>query len=136
MRKKTSRKLQRRKASTAAVSQAETILLAKTIRAPLSARGRKRALVAVSLILACAAGGYFAAELVTKPSAPKATVAVIIEGDGVRGPQGMAWIPGGVFLMGSDHKLAQPNERPTHTVRVGGFWMDRTHVTNAQFSEF
>jgi len=38
--------------------------------------------------------------------------------------------------MGSDHKLAQRNERPAHKVRVGGFWMDRTHVTNAQFAAF
>jgi sulfatase modifying factor 1 len=48
----------------------------------------------------------------------------------------MAWIPGGEFLMGSDHKLAQSNERPTHKVRVHGFWMDRTHVTNAQYRAF
>ncbi len=60
----------------------------------------------------------------------------VVIGDGVRGPENMAWIPGGEFLMGSDHELAQPNERPTHKVRVGGFWMDRTHVTNAQFRAF
>ena len=58
------------------------------------------------------------------------------EGDGVRGPAGMVWVPGGEFLMGSDHKLAQKNERPAHKVRVSGFWMDRTHVTNAQFAAF
>ena len=59
----------------------------------------------------------------------------VIEGDGVRGPVAMVWVPG-EFLMGSDHKLAQKNERPAHKVRVSGFWMDRTHVTNAQFAEF
>jgi sulfatase modifying factor 1 len=48
----------------------------------------------------------------------------------------MVWIPGGQFLMGSDHQLSQPNERPAHPVRVSGFWMDRTHVTNAQFDAF
>ena len=48
----------------------------------------------------------------------------------------MVWIPAGEFLMGSDHELARPNERPTHRVRVAGFWMDRTHVTNAEFAEF
>lgn len=48
----------------------------------------------------------------------------------------MMWIPGGEFQMGSDHRLAQPNERPMHRVRVHGFWMDRTHVTNAQFRSF
>ena len=54
----------------------------------------------------------------------------------MRGPDSMVWIPAGEFLMGSDHELARPNERPTHLVRVAGFWMDRTHVTNAQFAEF
>jgi formylglycine-generating enzyme required for sulfatase activity len=58
------------------------------------------------------------------------------EGDGVDGPKGMVWIPGGEFLMGSDHKLAQPNERPAHRVTVEGFWMDRHHVTNAEFRRF
>jgi formylglycine-generating enzyme required for sulfatase activity len=27
----------------------------------------------------------------------------VIAGDGVRGPAGMVWVPGGEFLMGSDH---------------------------------
>jgi formylglycine-generating enzyme required for sulfatase activity len=49
---------------------------------------------------------------------------------------GMMWIPGGEFLMGSDHKLAQDNERPAHRVKVDGFWMDRFHVTNAEFRKF
>src|SRR3546814_265474 len=30
----------------------------------------------------------------------------------------------------------QPNERPTHQVKVHGFWMDVTHVTNDQCAEF
>jgi len=44
------------------------------------------------------------------------------------------WIPGGVFLMGSDGHY--PEESPSHRVRVDGFWMDRTPVTNAQFRAF
>nr|WP_061503881.1 formylglycine-generating enzyme family protein [Ramlibacter tataouinensis] len=68
-------------------------------------------------------------------AAPPARPAVVI-GDGTQGPAGMAWVPGGEFLMGSDHKLAQPNERPAHKVRVQGFWMDTHHVTNAQFRAF
>ena len=35
---------------------------------------------------------------------------------------GMVWIPGGTFLMGSDHHY--PEEAPAHKVTVGGFWMD------------
>jgi sulfatase modifying factor 1 len=60
----------------------------------------------------------------------------VVYGDGAHGPLGMAWIPGGKFLMGSDYKLAQANERPAHDVQVHGFWMDRYHVTNAQFRKF
>lgn len=61
---------------------------------------------------------------------------VIIVGDGIHTPAGMAWIPPGVFLMGSDSKLAQANEKPAHKVKLQGFWMDLTHVTNDQFAEF
>ncbi|CAG2152267.1 formylglycine-generating enzyme family protein [Cupriavidus numazuensis] len=49
-------------------------------------------------------------------------------------PAGMVWIPGGDFRMGSDHHYA--DEGPTHTVRVDGFWMSRTAVTNAEFARF
>ena len=51
------------------------------------------------------------------------------------GPPGMVWIPGGEFTMGSDAESAWPEERPAHRVRVGGFWLDRTEVTNAQFRD-
>lgn len=60
----------------------------------------------------------------------------IVLGDGVDTPAGMAWVPGGTFLMGSDHRLASANERPAHRVKVHGFWIDVTHVTNDQFAEF
>lgn len=46
----------------------------------------------------------------------------------------MVWIPGGVFLMGSDQHY--PEEAPAHRVEVEGFWIDRTPVTNAQFLKF
>jgi sulfatase modifying factor 1 len=52
------------------------------------------------------------------------------------GPPGMVWIPGGEFLMGSTDPLARPDESPVHRVRVDGFWMDATEVTNAQFRAF
>jgi len=60
----------------------------------------------------------------------------IVVGDGVRGPAGMVHIPGGEFLMGSDSKMAQANEKPAHQVRIHGFWMDQRHVTNAEFRKF
>jgi formylglycine-generating enzyme len=60
----------------------------------------------------------------------------VVYGDGTHGPLGMAWVPGGEFLMGSDTRQAQANERPAHKVRIHGFWMDRHHVTNAEFRKF
>lgn len=84
-------------------------------------------------LAAAGAGGW----LILRPRAatrPVGPVAVL--GDGVNGPRGMARVPGGAFLMGSEHRLAQPNERPAHPVRVRGFWMDTAHVTNDQFAEF
>lgn len=51
-------------------------------------------------------------------------------------PEGMAWVPGGVFSMGTEDEDAWPAEKPAHAVRVDGFWMDETEVTNAQFAKF
>ena len=51
-------------------------------------------------------------------------------------PEGMVWIPGGAFWMGSTDPLAQPHEGPVHRVHVDGFWMDQTEVTNKQFRAF
>jgi formylglycine-generating enzyme len=51
-------------------------------------------------------------------------------------PPGMVWIPGGEFTMGTDLDLGWADEKPAHRVRVDGFWMDETDVTNAQFRKF
>lgn len=48
----------------------------------------------------------------------------------------MVWISGGEFQMGGTGPEAQQNELPTRKVRVDGFWMDTTEVTNRQFREF
>jgi formylglycine-generating enzyme len=49
-------------------------------------------------------------------------------------PPGMAMIPGGSFLMGSDHHY--PEEAPAHEVSVEGFWMETHAVTNERFQRF
>jgi formylglycine-generating enzyme required for sulfatase activity len=60
-------------------------------------------------------------------------------------PKGMAWVPGGEFSMGSTQEgagsscempMASNDAGPIHRVRVDGFWMDATAVTNAQFEQF
>jgi formylglycine-generating enzyme len=60
----------------------------------------------------------------------------LVVGDGHNGPAGMVWIPGKDFMMGSDSHYAKNNEKPAHKVRVDGFWIDQTDVTNAQFAKF
>lgn len=51
-------------------------------------------------------------------------------------PPGMVWIPGGEFTMGTGSDLAWPDEKPAHRVRVDGYFMDATEVTNSQFRAF
>jgi len=59
-------------------------------------------------------------------------------------PEGMVWIPGGEFSMGSDAAseslCGMPGTTrdalPVHRVAVESFWMDATEVTNEQFEKF
>ena len=58
-------------------------------------------------------------------------------------PDGMVWVQGGAFFMGSeppatpdDPDRLRPDEFPRHKVELDSFWMDATEVTNAQFAEF
>lgn len=55
---------------------------------------------------------------------------------GSREPEGMVWIPGGEFVMGSGDQSGPANERPAHRVKLDGFWMDEHEVTNAEFRKF
>jgi formylglycine-generating enzyme len=48
--------------------------------------------------------------------------------------ESMVWVPGGTFLMGSEHFY--PEERPVRQVAVDGFWMDDHPVTVAEFRRF
>src|SRR5439155_21373063 len=74
----------------------------------------------------------FAATVANKNSAPR------------KAPEGMVWIPGGEFSMGAvvngegsrEMPMASNDSGPVHRVRVNGFWMDATAVTNEQFEKF
>lgn len=93
-------------------------------------------LVDAVMLAACAAVGWFGTQfLLSAPTGP-----VIVASQTIPGREavhdGMAWVPGGDFLMGSDSQQANANERPAHRVRVRGFWMDVTNVTNDEFAAF
>ncbi len=49
-------------------------------------------------------------------------------------PEGMVYIPGGQFLMGS--ATGNASENPPHQVRVNPFFMDETEVTNIEYLDF
>lgn len=51
-------------------------------------------------------------------------------------PPGFAYIPGGLFTMGSDADYAFPNEAPAHQVTVSPFYLAVHDVTNADFARF
>jgi formylglycine-generating enzyme required for sulfatase activity len=52
-------------------------------------------------------------------------------------PEGMVWIPGGTFTMGTDDTNPRFfDAHPRHEVEIAGFWMDETEVTNEQFAKF
>ena len=48
--------------------------------------------------------------------------------------EGMVWVPGGEFAMGSEDFY--PEERPVRRVAVDGFWIDEHPVTVAEFRRF
>ncbi|MEJ7591106.1 MAG: SUMF1/EgtB/PvdO family nonheme iron enzyme, partial [Planctomycetaceae bacterium] len=58
--------------------------------------------------------------------------------------EGMVWIPGGEFSMGSDAESESlcslpgvtRDAIPIHRVAMDGFWMDATEVTNGQYAQF
>src|SRR5262249_12918365 len=80
------------------------------------------AVAAAALLgLAAFAGAYWATSAGREAAPPEAD------------PEDMVWVPGGEFWMGSKNF---PDTQPVHRVRVDGFWMDRTEVTNAQFAAF
>jgi formylglycine-generating enzyme required for sulfatase activity len=82
-----------------------------------------------AVLAACDAG-------TTPPSSPErpAPPAPLLKEAPGLAPEGMVWIPGGEFEMGSD--AGQRDERPPHRVALDGFWMDRHEVTNRRFARF
>ncbi|MEM8784041.1 MAG: formylglycine-generating enzyme family protein [Planctomycetota bacterium] len=70
------------------------------------------------------------------PAVPRVAAGADVQPADAPSREGMVWVPGGTFTMGGDDGFAQPHERPLHRVRIDGFWIDATEVTNAQFRAF
>lgn len=114
-------------------------------------------------IVLLAAALAFAGLRAGGPTSPRVAAPVVCEGTGQRAaldgvlptvaddapaprpaPPGMVWIPGGEFSMGLSaggpggacSSTAGDDAVPIHRVRVSGFWMDATEVTNAEFERF
>jgi len=51
-------------------------------------------------------------------------------------PEGMVWIPGDVFEMGTRDGGSKQDEFPPHKVELDGFYIDVFEVTNAEFERF
>jgi len=56
----------------------------------------------------------------------------------VETPPGMVWVEAKTFIRGAKDSdaFALPREKPAHQVKVDGFFIDQTEVTNKQFAEF
>ena len=88
------------------------------------ARGRSLLLLSLGFVVSFAASYILICRGVFAP------------GRTVRPTGDMVWIPGGEFTMGTDSAWGRPEEKPAHRVRVDGFFIDRTEVTNSQFEVF
>ena len=54
----------------------------------------------------------------------------------LRPSEGWYWFLPGEFLMGGKSGQADLDEFPRHKVKLTGFYLDETEVTNKQFLEF
>src|SRR4029453_2682022 len=138
-------------------------------RSPVAARKRPRGgfqvgwLLAVGLLVAAASvalilSGFWSLEPAqtrnsseasskSRPSSGPATFTPTVANSATApgpAPQGMVWIPGGEFSMGShaesESLCALPgltgDALPVHRVYIDGFWMDATELTNGDFARF
>ena len=51
-------------------------------------------------------------------------------------PEDMVLIPAGQFIMGTNSKEANTDQKPAHTVYLDAFYIDKHEVTNAQYEKF
>ncbi|MGH9845885.1 MAG: SUMF1/EgtB/PvdO family nonheme iron enzyme [Blastocatellia bacterium] len=91
------------------------------------ARIRSIALAAVALVLLAAAVIYFSMK-------DERTAQTVSESPNPKSPEGMAYIPGGKFVMGRND--GSPDEGPAHEVEIKPFFLDVQEVTNQEYRKF
>ncbi len=91
----------------------------------------------VLLIAALAAASSLACRPASTAAARMASAAPHVNATPAPGPapEGMIWVPGGVFWMGCKG-CGLPNAEPVHLVELKSYWVDRHAVTNAEFARF
>lgn len=98
----------------------------------------------IILLISCEQGSENASQLTTDtiscennlPSRFAASADTNIISTDESSTTGMVKIPAGEFKMGASDDEGRPDEYPLHKVKVNGFWMDATEVTNIQFRKF
>lgn len=76
-------------------------------------------------------------QLVTRvPLEPPAGTAHTWSAPPLKDAHGEVRVPGGPVVLGSDEAWAYDNERPAHSVTLPDFFIDRTPVSNGDFSAF
>jgi formylglycine-generating enzyme required for sulfatase activity len=114
-----------------------------------SGRATRTILVLLALSVTAGAGWWLYVDRYPTPSSVASVASFQPTVENTRSapgkaPDGMVWIPGGELSMGAAEvpgmnmvgMEATTDSRPIHRVYVDGFWMDKTVVTNAQFTKF
>lgn len=101
---------------------------------------RKLYLLIGTTILVC--GLLLGAVVLTPGSGTAGKADLLVEAPEAT-PDGMVWIAGGSFVMGTpalpvgrNPDRIKADEYPAHPVELDGYWMDATPVTNTMYAEF
>lgn len=104
----------------------------------------RRIVSGLCILAGCGAPVFGGADALAEFRAAFAPTVENTEGPPGEAPPGMVWVPGGEFSMGiadprglpRGGREAMEDARPVHRVRVDGFWMAETPVTNREFAKF
>lgn len=90
--------------------------------------------ISIAFVSGVAVGArFFSAPLAEDPM-PAAPLAAETAPLVIQPPPGMAYVPGGEFVMGSDD--GDEFSRPAHHVRIAPYFIDLTEVTNEEYGKF